>query len=168
MLTIQTATLAHLDAVAALFDQYRQFYGQPADLPLARQFIGDRIRRQESVIFLVRRHETVFGFVQLYPVFSSVSAQRSWLLNDLFVRPDVRQLGFGQRLLQHAQQFVTDRGDKGLALETALNNPAQQLYERLGWQLDRDYRHYFWTAPTIPPASDSVSMAGGLPDDRPC
>ncbi len=149
MLTISTATIADLDDIADLFDQYRQFYQQPSDLSLAHRFIAERLTRQESVIFLARQHGVAIGFTQLYPIFSSVSARRSWVLNDLFVRPDARTLGIGRALLTHNQQFVIDRGDKGLALETANDNPARHLYERLGWQLDSDYRHYFWQNPTL-------------------
>ncbi len=155
MLTITTATLDDLDDVADLFDQYRQFYQQPADLALARLFLAERLERHESVIFLARQEELATGFTQLYPVFSSVSARRSWVLNDLFVRPDARQAGTGRALLTHAQQFVTARGEKGLALETATDNPARRLYERLGWQLNDEYQHYFWSAPTVLTNSDS-------------
>ena len=35
---------------------------------------------------------------------------------------------------------------KGLALETAKANPAQRLYEKLGWKKDLEHLHYFWIA----------------------
>ncbi|HAI44518.1 MAG TPA: GNAT family N-acetyltransferase, partial [Maribacter sp.] len=35
-------------------------------------------------------------------------------------------------------------GYKGLALETAIDNPAQKLYEKLDWEKDSHCFHYFW------------------------
>jgi hypothetical protein len=33
---------------------------------------------------------------------------------------------------------------KGLALSTATDNPAQYLYERLGWEKETGFLNYFW------------------------
>ena len=46
--------------------------------------------------------------------------------------------------LEKAQQFCEQQGFKGLTLETAIDNPAQKLYEKLGWEKDYHCFHYFW------------------------
>ena len=43
---------SHLDALADLFDAYRRFYGQPADVPGARAFLAERLARNESAVFV--------------------------------------------------------------------------------------------------------------------
>jgi hypothetical protein len=48
---VKRAGPADVDAVAPLFDAYRQFYGQRSDLAAARAFLEERLRREESVIF---------------------------------------------------------------------------------------------------------------------
>ena len=65
------ATIHHLDTLAPLFDEYRQFYAQPGDVPRAREFLAERFRHHESLILLAldEQREGV-GFVQLYPLFS--------------------------------------------------------------------------------------------------
>ena len=68
--TISRAGPADLDALALLFDGYRQFYGQPTDLPRARQWLRERLRFGESVVLVARRGGGAVGFVQLYPMFS--------------------------------------------------------------------------------------------------
>ncbi len=64
------AALEHASLVAGLFDSYRQFYHQPPDLEGARQFIAERLRADESVIFLALDGQAsaprALGFVQLY------------------------------------------------------------------------------------------------------
>jgi len=52
MATIVRASASDIDDVAVLFAVYRRFYDQPTDLAKAKAIIGDRIRNDESVIFL--------------------------------------------------------------------------------------------------------------------
>lgn len=141
--TIRAATIADLDAVAPLFDAYRQFYGQPADPARARTFIGERLRRGDAVILLAQRDGAVAGFTQLYPLFSSVRTGRIWQLNDLYVAPPARRHGVGRALLDAARDHAAASGALGLQLETQRGNAAaQRLYAALGWQRD-DSSHVY-------------------------
>ena len=143
---IRRAGLDDMDAAAPLFDAYRQFYGQRSDVAAARAFLTERLRRDESVVFLAVAGEPsgeAVGFMQLYPSFSSVSLGRLWILNDLFVDPDVRRGGVGRRLLERARDWAVETQAKGLTLSTALTNKAaQSLYEACGWARDDEFQHY--------------------------
>ncbi len=141
---IKDVTLSDIELIAPLFDAYRVFYEQPSDLNAARLFLKERLSQDESVIFLALHNGKPAGFTQLYTTFSSVSLQPFYILNDLFVSPDYRKLGIGEALLNHAKKHCIVQNYKGLALETAEDNPAQTLYERLGWEKDEAYFHYFW------------------------
>jgi len=139
------ATLDDLDALATLFDGYRVFYKQPSDLGLARAFIEERLRRDESVVFIAYDggNREALGFTQLYPMFSSVSARRIWVLNDLFVVPAARKRGVARALMDCARDFAREAGALRLILETAEDNhAAQALYESLGYVRESDERHY--------------------------
>jgi GNAT superfamily N-acetyltransferase len=141
---IRQATVLDLDTLAPLFDGYRQFYGQPADLARAHDFLAERIRLHESVILLARDEPgDGLGFTQLYPLFSSVRTVRTWLLNDLFVAASARRQGVAAALLGAATEHARALGAASLSLSTALDNaPAQALYESLGWQRDRQFCEY--------------------------
>jgi len=80
----------------------------------------------------------------LYPSFSSVSMQRTFILNDLFVISEARGQGVGEALLNEAKAFAISENAKGLTLETEVTNPAQKLYERLDWLKDTEVFHYTW------------------------
>jgi GNAT superfamily N-acetyltransferase len=140
----QITDLTYLKEVAVVFDLYRQFYKQPCNILLAERFLRERILGRESVIFAAFDGDFIVGFTQLYPSFSSVSAQRLWVLNDLFVRENYRKHGIAEQIMTHAKDFAVQTHAKGLALETAENNPAQHLYERLGWEKEAGFLHYFW------------------------
>ncbi len=141
---IRPATLTDIDRLASLFDSYRQFYGQPSDLTRARDFLSERIGRNESLILIAEREGGEgLGLTQLYPVFSSVRMVSTWLLNDLFVAPSARRQGVAAALLREAAQQARARGAAGLSLSTALDNvAAQRLYESLGWVRDRQFCEY--------------------------
>jgi GNAT superfamily N-acetyltransferase len=143
-LQAQRADASHLDQVASLFDAYRGFYGQPSNLQQSRDFIAERIARDESAIFLALDADgEALGFVQLYPTFSSLDAHRTWLLNDLFTTPAARGRGVGTLLMNTARAFALSTGAKGLVLETATDNfGAQRLYESLGYVRDTGYYTY--------------------------
>src|SRR5260370_25405249 len=137
------AGLEDLEGLVPLFDGYRAFYRQPADPGGVREFLAERIKRGESVIFLAIVDGAVAGFTQLYPVFSSVSMKRLWLLNDLFVAPAGRRAGAGRALLDRAERWARETGAKGLTLSTELTNaPAQRLYESAGWTKEDEFVHY--------------------------
>ncbi|EIM01629.1 acetyltransferase [Rhodanobacter thiooxydans] len=141
---IRQATMLDLDTLAPLFDGYRQFYGQPADLARARDFLAERFHHHESLVLLaLGEHGAGFGFTQLYPLFSSVRTVRTWLLNDLFVAATARRQGVGAALLKAAAEHAHALGAASLSLSTALDNaPAQALYESLGWQRDHQFCEY--------------------------
>ena len=144
MIDIQQVTdLRHLDKLAHIFDLYRQFYKQNGDINAAKLFLKQRIAASESIIFAAFEGDTIVGFTQLYPTFSSVTLQRSWILNDFFVLENQRGKNVGTRILEHAKDFARQTESKGLYLQTDADNPAQKLYERLGWVQDLSLQ-YFW------------------------
>jgi len=135
--TISRAGPADLDALALLFDAYRQFYGQPSDVARARDWLRSRLRVGESVVLLAKRENTVVGFVQLYPMFSSVRTAKTWILNDLYVDAGARRGGVARSLLDAAAKFAREDGAAGISLETTQDNAAARaLYRAAGWNED--------------------------------
>ena len=138
------ATIIDLDAVSGLFDAYRQFYLQPPDPALARQFIAERMQNDESVILLAFGGDgKATGFCQLYPTFCSVEAKPIYWLYDLFVVPEARSSGTGKLLLRAAERHASATGKARMDLMTArTNQSAQALYKSLGWVRDEDFHAY--------------------------
>jgi len=146
-ITIRQAGPTDLDRVAVLFDLYRQFYGQPANLDLARTFLSARIERNESIILLASRETQDFaGFAQLYPTFCSVSAAPIFVLYDLYVDASARREGIGRALMKASVEHARHTGAVRVELATAItNDAAQALYEALGWVRDNEFHRYSLT-----------------------
>lgn len=142
-MTIRLASVQDIPALAVLFDLYRQFYQQAADLAAAEAFLKERFALKESIVLVAEENGELAGFTQLYPIFSSVSLRRTWLLNDLYVLSGYRGRGLGTALLDAAKDLGRERGIKWLLLETSEDNhTAQSVYEKNGWirEVDRYYR----------------------------
>lgn len=137
------AQIEHLDNLIPLFDAYRVFYKQDSDFESAKAFLKARIQNNESIIYLAYINDEAVGFTQLYPLFSSVSMKHLYLLNDLYVKSNHRNKGIGEALINKAKALCEKQQNKGLALQTGTDNPAQKLYERLGFVKDHDL-YYYW------------------------
>lgn len=144
--TARKASLNDAQAIGHLFDQYRQFYEQPADLATATAFIRERMERDESVIlYACDAAGKPLGFCQLYPTFCSVAAARIYTLYDLFVVPECRKSGIGKALMLAAHDEARASGAARMDLTTAKNNiKAQALYASLGWKRDEVFLAYHW------------------------
>lgn len=148
-ISILRAGPADLDDLALLFDAYRQFYGQACDPAGGRAWLRERLRFGESVVLVARRDETMAGFTQLYPLFSSVRMARTWILNDLYVDPAFRRHGIAQALLAAAADFARNDGAAAISLETSQDNAAARaLYHAAGWQEDATQWYSLPLAPT--------------------
>ncbi|MEX0733586.1 MAG: GNAT family N-acetyltransferase [Steroidobacteraceae bacterium] len=133
-----------LDAIADLFDDYRQFYKKLPDLALARRYIIERFQRKESVLIVAENEDDeIVGFTQLYPAFCSVLAARTFVLYDLFVAPAARGIGAGRALMEAAEAHGRQAGAARLELSTAKTNlVGQSLYESCGWERDNVFYVY--------------------------
>jgi len=143
-LSIVTATLDTLEDLIPLFDAYRVFYGQESDPQAARAFLLERFLLRESVVFMAYSGETAVGFTQLYPLFSSTALKRVWLLNDLYVAPELRGQRVGELLIERALEHARLSGAARVELATAHTNlSGQKLYERMEFERrDTVFRSY--------------------------
>jgi ribosomal protein S18 acetylase RimI-like enzyme len=141
---IRKASVEDAAIVALLFDSYRSFYKQAPDVDAAYNFIKERLQQNESVIFIAFIKDNAVGFVQLYPIFTSVGMKRAWLLNDLYIHVSSRGKGVATALLDAAKEFAKNTGSKWLMLQTASDNyTAQALYKKNGWKKETDVFYRF-------------------------
>jgi GNAT superfamily N-acetyltransferase len=145
--TVRLARLADVELLAPLFDAYRQFYDAASDLRAARDFLAERLLRDESVILLATVEArvgdpTVAGFAQLYPTFSSLALGRAVVLNDLFVTPPCRRLGIARLLVTESMVYARRAGAVRIEIATHYTNrDALALYESEGFARDTEFVH---------------------------
>jgi len=141
---IITATEKYIPQVSRLFDLYRQFYKCKPDITLANEFISNRIKNKESIIFMALNDGKAVGFAQIYPSFCSVEAIKIFILYDLYVDSSIRNSGVGALLMNRASAYARDNGASRVDLMTAFDNASgQHLYESLGYKkTSEDFYNY--------------------------
>ena len=146
MAKIRKATIEDLKTLVELFDQYRVFYNKASNPEKAEAFISERLKLNDAEIFIAENeHETIVGFVQLYPIFSSTRMQKLWLLNDLFVDNSQRGKGISKLLIETAKELCKQTNSCGLILETSKSNIiGNNLYPKVGFTLDLEHNYYTW------------------------
>ena len=137
------AQIQHLNDLIPLFDAYRVFYKQTSNLEAAKHFLKQRLEKQDTIIYIAYAEDKAVGFMHLFHSFTSVSMQSLYILNDLFVKKNHRKKGIGVALLNQAKDKAKEDDYKFVVLQTETNNPAQLLYENMGWKKDDDL-HFIW------------------------
>ncbi len=150
MIKIIPAKKQHVSELVILFEAYRTFYKKEINIKKSTQFLIDRIENKESYIFIAIEisSEITVGFVQLYPMFSSTRLDKILILNDLFVDANFRGKGISKLLIDRSKLFAQDFNALELVLETQKSNIiGNQLYPKVGFELDTEHNYYSWTNP---------------------
>lgn len=83
--------------------------------------------------FVAIQADQLIGFATLYFTFSTLRAQRTAILNDLYVKPEARRGHVGEALFSRCLHHVNSLGMIRMEWQTAPENAAAQaLYEKLG------------------------------------
>src|SRR6202521_459059 len=120
-----------LEELLPLVADYQRFYGAEPDVERNRRFFSRFLHPSDVGLLLgAWVNEGLAGFATLYWFFSSTKAADSVLMNDLFVREDVRSAGIGRALIERALEEARQRGAAHLEWFTAPDNVvAQRLYD---------------------------------------
>jgi GNAT superfamily N-acetyltransferase len=154
-MTIDLVTEADLDELLPLMRGYCDFYEvDPSDdalLAMARQLIADP---ELEGIQLIARDDSgrAIGFATIFWTWSTLSASRIAVMNDLFVEPGARGSGAADALIDACAEAARERGAASLEWTTAHDNHrAQAVYDRVGGSRDERWVDYALEVERRPP-----------------
>lgn len=146
MAVISIADETDLDVLLPLMRGYCDFYevapGDDELLALSRALISDPEREGFQ---LIARDDTgrAVGFATVFWTWSTLSATRIGVMNDLFVEPPARGGGVADALIAECARIVRERGGRSLEWQTANDNVrAQAVYDRVGGRRDDRWLSY--------------------------
>jgi GNAT superfamily N-acetyltransferase len=155
-------------------DQYKGFIIRPAirdDIPTILGFIRELAEYEkllpeviateellEEWIFVRKRPEVVIGefdgiavgYALFFHNFSTFLGRGGIYIEDLYIKPDFRQRGFGKKFFQHMARMTLDRGCG--RLEWACldwNQPSINFYVSMGAQAMSDWTAYRLSGETL-------------------
>jgi GNAT superfamily N-acetyltransferase len=143
---ISIAVEADMAELLPLMRDYCDFYAvDPSDealLAMSQALLGDPAREG---LQLIARDGTgrAIGFATVFWTWSTLSAARIGVMNDLFVRPEARGSGAADELIAECARRAREHGARSLDWQTAKDNPrAQKVYDRAGGRRDDRWLSY--------------------------
>jgi GNAT superfamily N-acetyltransferase len=143
---ITTVTETDLPELLPLMRGYCDFYEvEPSDdalLAMSRTLIADP--DLEGMQLIARDDEGgAVGFATIFWSWTTLSASRLAVMNDLFVVEDARGGGHADALIAECAERSRARGATELAWQTAYTNlRAQAVYQRVGAKRDERWLDY--------------------------
>jgi GNAT superfamily N-acetyltransferase len=121
-----------LPLMRAYCDFYRVEPSDEALLDMSRALLADPER--EGLQLIARDGEDrPVGFATIFWSWSTLSAARTGVMNDLYVAPGARGSGLAEALIEACRERCAQRGARELCWQTAKDNlRAQRVYERVG------------------------------------
>jgi GNAT superfamily N-acetyltransferase len=143
---IKQASIEHVQALSAIFNNYRESVEGVSDLAATTAFVEKIIRNGEATTFIAlpeNENKIISGFANLYPCYSSLALKRLWNLNDLFIHERSRGQGTATTLIKHVMNFASESQAIRIELKTAQQNiSAKKFYNSLGFTIDTDHIYY--------------------------
>lgn len=133
--TIRPAVPADRDGLKALMLEYIvEFYESPhpGDDKLDR-LLDMLFEGRDGRQWVAESDGRVLGFTTLYYTYSTLRAQKAAVMNDLYVRPELRGTGAATELFEAIRSFAAEERCAYLGWETAADNDrARKFYEKMG------------------------------------
>lgn len=130
MINIIKASKEHIDELEYIFSQYQIFYNQEPDSKKNLQFLKNVITKEEAIFHIAYINKNIGGFTGIYFSYSSVSAEKIAIINDLFVLPKYRKQGIGKKMMKHAIDYLSNSEISHIRWCTKDDNlEAQGLYK---------------------------------------
>lgn len=153
---INEAKSSDLEQLTILFEKYRKFYNQSAPAHNCKKFLEEIINTQGCKIYMAFIREQTndshflraVGFINCFPYFSSSQVKKNWILKDLFVEPEYRKIGIGNKLIQKAKKLAIDSNSTGVMISTKKEyQEAKKLYLSEGFDENDKIVSFYWKAP---------------------
>jgi GNAT superfamily N-acetyltransferase len=133
---IEAVTEADIDELLPLMRAYCDFYEvAPSDDALTDMALALLDDPDLEGVQLIARDDDgrAVGFATIFWSWSTLSASRIAVMNDLFVHPDGRGGGYADALIAACVDHARERGATSLQWQTAKDNEtAQAVYDRVG------------------------------------
>lgn len=105
------------------------------------RYLSEFITSNEFVGFVTEAENNIIG--------AMFAHKKTWWTNDevfvdeLFIKPDSQNNGYGKALIQHGENYCKARGLAGLTLLTNRYMPSKQFYEKNGFTLAEHVIYFY-------------------------
>ncbi len=108
--------------------------GQTGDEQFANTFT-EALESEEMISLMIFEEDgKPVGFANLMTIYSIWTHGKALILDDLYLRPEVRGKGYGRKALEYIEEFAKKRGCRRLQFQSEVTNPnAMEFYIAQGY-----------------------------------
>jgi ribosomal protein S18 acetylase RimI-like enzyme len=145
-LIVRRVLAVDLRAATEIFSHQTRAHGRDVEPDALRPVVQALLEDGDRTLMIGAYHEGLAGFahgkmvgVLMMHIQQSLSAQGEvgWI-EELFVRPEYRRKGLGDKMLKQALEWAAGRGLRGIDLEVGDGHEleaAQKLYSKAGFEV---------------------------------
>jgi glycosidase/GNAT superfamily N-acetyltransferase len=136
-LKIQSASANDIHTITHLFVDYARSFGETNPIfDNISAFLQDKINNAGYTLYFAEKDGTPVAFAGLYPIYSSVTLKKQWLLNDFYVSQNCRGQGIGTALMNEIKASLKAEAQGIILVTSDKNAEAKAFYEANGFSSD--------------------------------
>lgn len=131
----QKANVEHCEILLELMREYYALDGLPFDKTAARRVLGQILQNDSfGQVWLIKEEEKTAGYAVLALGFSLEFLGRDAFIDEIYLRSDFREKGFGKQTLRFLEEQCRKLGVRALHLEVERENKAAHaVYQKNGF-----------------------------------
>ncbi|MEX0608684.1 MAG: GNAT family N-acetyltransferase [Balneolaceae bacterium] len=129
-----TKHAADIVKIVDLFARDPMGQNEPLEEEVRVDMIAEMKKVPTSMTYIAYYGEKAMGIVTCFIGYSTFTASKVFKIHDVAVHPDARGLGIGTKMLKKVEAEAQEMGCSRITLEVREDNPAQKLYEKVGFE----------------------------------
>jgi glycosidase/GNAT superfamily N-acetyltransferase len=131
---VRQASGNDIHSVTHLFVEYQRHFGETNPIfDNIEAFLRDKTENAGYALYIAEKDGKPVAFAGLYPIYSSVSLKKQWLLNDLFVAQNLRNQGIGSALLTEIKTRLGAASQGIILIASNADEKVKSFYEKNGF-----------------------------------
>lgn len=146
-LNFRQATHSEITILSGMIEEYHRYDHIAFDQSIVESVLDRLIRQPElGQPWLICLGDQVIGYISITFGYSIEYLGRNAFIDELFIKPEYREKGYGQKAMQFAQEIARKEGLSALHLEAERNNSrALHVYRKMGFQDPDRVLMTYWT-----------------------
>jgi GNAT superfamily N-acetyltransferase len=133
-LTIRTTTKKDIPLILQLIKELADYEQLSHEVVATHEVLTDSLfNKHQAEAFIAEVDQQPIGFAIVYHSFSSFLGKAGLYLEDIYIRPNHRHIGYGHQMLEYLAKLAVTRGYERIEWSVLnWNEPSIAFYKKIG------------------------------------
>lgn len=133
-LTIRTTTKDDIPLILQLIKELADYEQLSHEVVATHEVLADSLfNKHQAEAFIAEVDQNPIGFAIVYHSFSSFLGKAGLYLEDIYIRPNHRHIGYGLQMLEYLAKLAVTRGYERIEWSVLnWNEPSIAFYKKIG------------------------------------